>query len=110
MVPFCPIANPLQTATPTVCFMVYVCAYAVLPHPQTDLTVIHSCESKSRLGHGDGYNHELAWYTPLLVAFLFDSRLTLTNLFTTDIALEGTALASGPFGSDQEAVNHGSVD
>jgi len=40
---------------------------------------------------------------------LFDSKLTLTDSFATDIALEGTALASGPFW-DQEAVNHGSVD
>ena len=48
------------------------------------------------------------WYT-LLAAFLFDSRLTLTDSFATDIAFEGTALASGPF-RDQEAVNHGSVD
>jgi len=42
-----PTARPLQTPTPTVCFMVYAyaCAYTVLPRPQTDLTA------------GDGYNH-----------------------------------------------------
>ena len=31
--------------------------------------------------------------------FLVDSKLTLTDSFTTDIALKGTALANGPFGS-----------
>ena len=43
----CPTGSPLQTATPTVCFMVYACAYAVLPRPRTDLTAVHSCKSKS---------------------------------------------------------------
>ena len=37
--------------------------------------------------------------------FLVDSRLTLTDSFTTDIALEGTALANRPL--DQEAVISG---
>ena len=43
--------------------------------------------------------HMLSLYTPFVAAFLFDSRLTLTDSLATDIALGGTALASGPFGS-----------
>jgi len=62
--------------------MVYACAFAVLPRPQTDF--IRASRNR-KLCDGDGYNHV--------------RELILTDSFATDIALEGTALASGPFGS-----------
>ena len=41
----------------------------------------------------------MATTTYEMEAILFDLRLTLTDSFATDIALEGPTLASGPFGS-----------